>query len=275
MKRSLGIVALSLAPLGARADQVTIFAAADNTMYSESVSESNGAGAWIFAGRTNTGDLRRALIRFDLSAIPAGATINDVKLQMRLSKARTGTDTVKIHRANASWGEGTSDATANEGKGAPAAAGDATWGFRFFNTTSWSVLGGDFNAAASASEAIGTSIGVYTWDDPGLTSDVAAWMQSPPSNFGWVVIGDESINQTSRRFDSRNGTVPADAPHIIVNYTPPCDADLNHDGFVNGDDYDLFASFFENGESGADLNHDGFVNGDDYDFFASHFEEGC
>jgi hypothetical protein len=41
-----------------------------------------------------------------------------------------------------------------------------------------------------------------------------------------------------------------------------------HDGFVNGDDYDLFASFFENGESGADMNHDGFVNGDDYDFFA-------
>lgn len=247
MKRSLGVLALSLAPLAARADQVTIFAAADNTMYSASVDQSNGAGLYIFAGRTNTGDLHRALVRFNLSAIPAGATINSVKLEMRLSKARTGSDTVKIHRALASWGEGTSDATVNEGKGAPATAGDATWGFRFYNTTPWTNLGGDFAATPSASEAIGTSIGFYTWDDAGLAADVAMWMQNSSSNFGWVVIGDETINQTSRRFDSRNGAVPANAPHIIVNYTPPCDADLNHDGFVNGDDYDFFAEHFEEG----------------------------
>jgi endonuclease/exonuclease/phosphatase family metal-dependent hydrolase len=52
-------------------------------------------------------------------------------------------------------------------------------------------------------------------------------------------------------------------------------ADLNADGFVNGDDYDLFASYFESGDVGADVNNDGFVNGDDYDTFASHFEAGC
>ena len=75
MKHSLGVLALSLLPLAARADQVTIFAAADNTMYSASVDQSNGAGLYIFAGRTNTGDLHRALVRFNLSAIPAGATI--------------------------------------------------------------------------------------------------------------------------------------------------------------------------------------------------------
>ncbi len=52
-------------------------------------------------------------------------------------------------------------------------------------------------------------------------------------------------------------------------------ADLNHDGFVNGDDYDLFASYFESANTAADFNHDGFVNGDDFDAFAEHFEEGC
>ncbi|MBL8762563.1 MAG: hypothetical protein JNL50_14810, partial [Phycisphaerae bacterium] len=45
--------------------------------------------------------------------------------------------------------------------------------------------------------------------------------------------------------------------------------------FVNGDDYDQFASAFEEGSLLADLNHDGFVNGDDYDLFASAFEAGC
>ncbi|MFO0835151.1 MAG: PQQ-dependent sugar dehydrogenase [Phycisphaerales bacterium] len=54
-----------------------------------------------------------------------------------------------------------------------------------------------------------------------------------------------------------------------------CPADFNHDGFVNGDDYDAFASLFDIADPGADLNNDGFVNGDDYDFFASHFDVGC
>lgn len=58
-------------------------------------------------------------------------------------------------------------------------------------------------------------------------------------------------------------------------YQEACAADLNNDGFVNGDDYDFFAGAFEEGLLGADFNHDGFVNGDDYDAFASVFEAGC
>ena len=56
---------------------------------------------------------------------------------------------------------------------------------------------------------------------------------------------------------------------------PHCDSDFNNDGFVNGDDYDAFASAFEAADISADVNHDGFVNGDDFDAFASHFEAGC
>ncbi|NUQ52342.1 MAG: hypothetical protein HUU19_06545 [Phycisphaerales bacterium] len=54
-----------------------------------------------------------------------------------------------------------------------------------------------------------------------------------------------------------------------------CVADFNHDGFVNGDDYDAFASVFDIADPAADINHDGFVNGDDYDMFASAFDAGC
>ncbi|MCC6970986.1 MAG: hypothetical protein IT434_12275 [Phycisphaerales bacterium] len=54
-----------------------------------------------------------------------------------------------------------------------------------------------------------------------------------------------------------------------------CPPDVNSDGFVNGDDYDAFASAFESGDDFADFNEDGFVNGDDYDMFASEFEMGC
>ena len=54
-----------------------------------------------------------------------------------------------------------------------------------------------------------------------------------------------------------------------------CPADVNNDCFVNGDDYDQFASWFEVADPNADFNNDGFVNGDDYDAFASAFENGC
>ncbi|MBL8760715.1 MAG: hypothetical protein JNL50_05365 [Phycisphaerae bacterium] len=54
-----------------------------------------------------------------------------------------------------------------------------------------------------------------------------------------------------------------------------CLSDVDHNGFVNGDDYDAYAAYFEAGQGEADLNHDGFVNGDDFDHFAEHFEAGC
>lgn len=54
-----------------------------------------------------------------------------------------------------------------------------------------------------------------------------------------------------------------------------CPADVNWDGFVNGSDYDDFASAFDVADRCADLNGDGFVNANDYDAFASWFDEGC
>lgn len=72
-----------------------------------------------------------------------------------------------------------------------------------------------------------------------------------------------------------------DGVHSIEPWTyllptrPYCPADVNHDDFVNGDDYDAFAEGFENGDLSADFNDDGFVNGDDYDAFAEAFEAGC
>jgi probable HAF family extracellular repeat protein len=54
-----------------------------------------------------------------------------------------------------------------------------------------------------------------------------------------------------------------------------CPADFDHDGFVNGNDFDLFAEAFDQGSPGADFDRNGFVNGTDFDLFALSFEEGC
>lgn len=55
----------------------------------------------------------------------------------------------------------------------------------------------------------------------------------------------------------------------------PCPSDVDGNGFVNGEDVDLFADWFAAGIVLADFDQNGFVNGDDYDFFIAAFEAGC
>ncbi|MFO0835261.1 MAG: hypothetical protein U0638_09835 [Phycisphaerales bacterium] len=65
----------------------------------------------------------------------------------------------------------------------------------------------------------------------------------------------------------------ADDVRFEVQSICPADFDLN--GFVNADDYDVFAELFDAADPTADFNADGFVNGNDYDEFADHFDVGC
>jgi len=50
---------------------------------------------------------------------------------------------IELHKLLADWGEGTSQATGEEGQGAPATPNDATWRHRFFDTIFWTNEGGD------------------------------------------------------------------------------------------------------------------------------------
>jgi hypothetical protein len=126
----ISIVLLAGLPGIALADVVDVPASKDNTMFAEDGGLSNGAGYHLFAGKTNGTlgtTLRRGLLAFDVAAaVPAGATINSVTLTLFLSRERTGSETVFLHRVSADWGEGTSDAPDEEGKGAAATTEDAT-----------------------------------------------------------------------------------------------------------------------------------------------------
>ena len=65
-------------------------------------------------------------------ALPPGATINSVALTLYMSLSRTQDETIDLHRILADWGEGTSHADGEEGKGAAATTGDATWSHRLW-----------------------------------------------------------------------------------------------------------------------------------------------
>src|SRR5205085_481489 len=110
-------------------------------------------------------------------------------LALHVSKVPNGAqnESVVVHRATSSWGEGTSVAGPGgsgngEGDGTQATTNDATWTFRFFNTVSWTTVGGDFSATASASTTV-AGVGTYQWT--GLAGDVQAWLSSPSNNLGW------------------------------------------------------------------------------------------
>jgi hypothetical protein len=200
---------------------INITPSKDNTLYQYDPAEgdtSNALGMHFFAGETAMGELRRGVLAFDIAGhIPAGSTITAVTLSLNMSKTALDTErTVELHKLLADWGEGTSIAPGEEGDGAPATPNDATWRHRFFDTIFWITEGGDFSATVSASQLVGP-LGQYTWSSAPMVVDVQSWLDNPASNFGWLVLGDETTIITSKRFDTRESASP---PVLTIQYIP-------------------------------------------------------
>ncbi len=213
------ILAGILSTTSLHADTTTLSPTKDNTLYeSNDGTLSNGGGFYLFAGTTAGNDKRRAVLHFDLSSIPAGSTVNSANLVLQMDKTIAGAATVNAHRLLADWGEAGSVGSRGEGGGGSAQTNDATWLHSFFSTTSWTSAGGDFTAAASASQTL-SGTGSYTWTSTQLNADVQAWIDSAANNFGWILIGDESKATTTKRFLSRNSNDASLRPQLVVDYT--------------------------------------------------------
>jgi hypothetical protein len=271
----------------ARGDVVTIGPSKDNTLYQSNDGSvfSNGAGVYFFVGRTQQGEFRRGLMQFDSAgAVPAGATITDVQLQVRMNKTIADIVPVTLHRTTASWGEGNSDAGIPGGGGGTASNGDCSWDLRFVDPPQpWTTPGGDFVSTPSGSTLVGQA-GFYTWNStPGLVADVQAWLDSPATNFGWLIKGVETGElPTAKRFVTRENTTVANRPQLTITYTagPTCgDLDFNNDTlFPDSTDLDDFVAVLAGGPSACstgaglcdsiDFNGDGlFPDADDLDAF--------
>ena len=217
---------LLLGPRPAAADTVTIPAMKDNTLCESLAALSNGAGEFFYVGQTNDGLTRRGVIAFDVAGqVPAGSTIDAVTLTLNLSKTRAGQETVRLHRLNLAWGEGTSNQPPlGFGNCGAATIGDATWAHSIFDTAFWATAGGDFSIAISASQTVGdnTALGPHTWGSTAeMVANVQGWLDAPAANFGWILIGNETGSRTSKRFDSRENATAANRPALQVDFTPP------------------------------------------------------
>jgi hypothetical protein len=227
--RSLVLTAITLLTSAANGDMITLGASRDATIYQNSPGNSNGAGFTMFAGDNGMNSPRRALLDFDIAgSVPAGSTINSVQLTLVLQGV-AGVDTtprtISLNPLLANWGEGTTGAGlggGGTGQGFPANPGDATWSQNSFGTSSWTNAGGDFSATSSASAVVSESLNTaYTWGSTaGLISDVQHWLDSPASNFGWILMGDETGSQTFRQFYTREEADADFRPALLVDFTP-------------------------------------------------------
>lgn len=201
----------------AGAAAITLTADRDNSIYSDFTGNSNGAGE-LFAGVTANSAIRRGLVRFDLSPVPAGASVTaaSVTLQVTKTGGASGDFDFSLHRLSRDWGEGSSSGS---GQGSAANLGEATWNEAKAGSEAWTTAGGDFIATASASRLVG-GLGSYTWNSPGLVADVQGWLNQPATRFGWILRGDEAT-QATKVFGSREAGAAANRPALALQYQPP------------------------------------------------------
>lgn len=217
------VLGASLSTLSAAT--VTLNPVADTSLMQNNPNNSLGEQLSIPAGTTAGGAPTRILLRFDPSAsIPANAVITSASLKMVVNKENFVAPDVQfeLHRMLVDWVEGSGAGQTGE----PASAGETTWNKRVVPGVNWGAPGGqagvDFSTAVSATKLI-TSPGSQTFaTSAALVSDVQAWVSSPASNFGWMLLcSTESRSSTARRFASREDTVSAPVLTVTFDAPPP------------------------------------------------------
>ena len=281
---ALIVASICSAPAAAQTT-VTLDAEADATIYEDFFGDTgNGGGEFLHVGRDAGGGIKRILIRFDLSGIPAGSTIDDATLTLYNSRTQASTFPVDVHRVTNDWTEGPSNPLGNEGAPSQAEPGDVNWIFRSYEPggtgPQWDTWGGDFVPTPSASTQVGGQDQYYQWNSAGLTADLQAWHDGAADNNGWIMIGTETGgSRTAKRFDSRTNPIVAQQPSLSITYTEgnTCLADIAEPfGVLDLADVQAFIAAFTGSLPAADVAEPfGVWDLADLQAFVASFNAGC
>jgi hypothetical protein len=150
----------------------------------------------------------RSLIQYNLSTIPANATITSAAIRLIKIGGATSARNMSIHRVTADWTEGS--------QGCSGAAGVCNWQQRM-TSTAWTAPGGDFDATATATLSVAAN-GTYDFT---ATNLVQSWVSGTNSNFGIIFkFTTENLNSVVQ-FASSEHTTAANRPQLIITYTVP------------------------------------------------------
>ena len=114
-----------------KADSLTLLPTADTTLIEAAPDNNLGAQTYFNAGTTERLTRNRALLKFDLSSIPARSILRSASLTLQVvHEPNNGFNSseMELHRVLRPWGEGDKSATTSPGLGAPAGTNEATLG---------------------------------------------------------------------------------------------------------------------------------------------------
>lgn len=194
-------------------------ASADTVLFANNPTNNLGASDLLAVGATGKGFPARSLLRFDLaSGIPAGAVILEARLEFQMMRGPGGDEGsgIRAHRMRVDWAEGRGKGNLGE----PARAGEATWTFRSYPDVPWSAPGGapgvEFAETASGMTVV-NDLGTYVIGGPGILQDVQAWLASPETHHGWILLSDrEDTKLTARRLGSRESAEVGAIPRLVL-----------------------------------------------------------
>ena len=193
----------------------------DTTVESYQPAWNRGSDMWLVTGNSPHPDwgIARNLLQYDLSQIPASATIFSANMSMyQMWQGNNNVITLDVHQVTPNnW---------VEGSGSGSATGDgATW-LTYNGVQPWAAAGGDFNPApASSTSAPDSSASWVNWDITALTQ---SWLGGTP-NYG-VVIKANAENPALADFKTYYSSDyldnPALRPMLVIEWfgnetTPP------------------------------------------------------
>jgi hypothetical protein len=153
-----------------------------------------GTFTTIWVGKVNW----RGGLEFDLSTLPANATINSAELELYYHDdyTTTGAEDLEAHRITRSWTE----------------AG-VTWN-SYDGTNSWTSAGGDFDPTVEDMISIDDVYGWYGWN---ITNLVTGWHNGTYTNYGVMLKGATDLDQ--KGFYSSDYSNSDYHPKLTINYT--------------------------------------------------------
>ncbi|MCS7039609.1 MAG: DNRLRE domain-containing protein, partial [Caldilineales bacterium] len=163
--------------------------------------------------KSENGKLNRALLRFDLSGIPAGSTITSATLSLWVKEVRDGNISIRAHKLTNSWNEA-----------------QVTWKARDKAANLlWTTQGGDYQAAILDSQTLikGTKNAWASWN---LTTAVNDWYTNPATNYGVILEAPVSTPKGEAKFKSSDDGTASQRPKLEVCFSAALSLAPSHSG---------------------------------------------